>query len=234
VRTLLSALIVAFIAPSAAAQVTASTLPSPGVYPPAAPTDPTRLTTQAISVQLLALKELILTRLDANDKAVALLHDDSVRVPTAIDKALGQLKETEAEKFRGVQIQFDGIETQIRERDTGVDQAAKANKVNLDSALLAQKALTDQQNIGNALAAAKTEDNFKKQIQDLTTLMGASSKAQDDKINLLNSQLAVITGRSQGNTDSFAWMAAAGGVLIAIISVVVSLFRRPASSIRDR
>jgi len=44
--------------------------------------DPTILTTQQLQREVAALKEIIFTRLDANDKAVELLHADVTRVPT--------------------------------------------------------------------------------------------------------------------------------------------------------
>src|SRR6185503_2831523 len=79
--------------------------------------DPTVLTTQQLQREVAALKEIIFTRLDANDKAVQLLHEDVTRVPTDTDKQIAHLKELHEEKF-------DSIDQQIKERDARMDREA--------------------------------------------------------------------------------------------------------------
>ena len=110
--------------------------------------DPTALTTAQLLRELSSLREVLDTRLDAMDKATALLADTVNRTPTEIEKQISRLRELTDERFSSIDKQF-------AERDVRTEQAAKASKEALDAALLAAKELVSQQNEANAAAADK-------------------------------------------------------------------------------
>ena len=198
--------------------------------------DPTRLTTAALreaiagqrelfDAKVLALtEELKLQKmsLDATDARLILRLDG---IPGLIDTAVVHLQKLMEEKFRGVDQQFQG-------RD-----------VALAAALLAQKTSVDEQNKANAASSAKAEGATTKQIDGIQSIILANGKATDDKIEgvkaLLASQargvddkiadlrntvadirtaLSAYTARGAGQSDLWAYIVAAAGVLIAVLA----------------
>src|SRR6202034_938167 len=91
--------------------------------------DPTTLTTAQLLRELGALRELVFTRLDAMDKATALLSETVNLTPTVIQTEVRHALELTDGRFAGIGRQFE-------ERDTRTEQAAKASKEALDAALL--------------------------------------------------------------------------------------------------
>jgi hypothetical protein len=96
--------------------------------------DPTALTTEQTNksiaaleklfeAKLIALKDVMETRLGAMDKAVILLQSANSQTPEKISDAVSQLREIHEEKFSSVAVQF-------KERDTRSEQTAKDAKSN--------------------------------------------------------------------------------------------------------
>lgn len=166
--------------------------------------DPTLLTTQQLIREIAALKELFVTRLDGNDKAIALLQAQADRQPSisVVDTTLKDLRAIMEEKFKGVDQQFAG-------RDTA-----------LSAALLAQKASVDDQNKANALSAAKAEAGTTKEIDSIKLLLNAQNNALDEKISDVKDRLTAIEAHSKGGSDLLGWIF--GGV--GFVATVVSLF----------
>jgi hypothetical protein len=196
-------------------------------------TDPSFLTTQQLLRVNEALKELLFTkldaikaRLDAADKAVQLLHQDVTRVPTDVDKSVGHLKEL---VFQKLGVDYDGIELQFKERDTRVDQTAKDSKVAVDAALSAAKEAVGEQNKSSALAIAKQEATFTKQIDQLSVLLATVTKGQEDKINDIKAALSAYDGRSRGIGDSWGVIVGAIGIMFGLIGVIALFFRTQAA-----
>src|SRR5678815_4018265 len=153
--------------------------------------DPTILTTQQLQREVAALKEVIFTRLDANDKAVQLLHEDVTRVPTDTDKQIAHLKELHEEKFASIVKQFF-------ERDARMDREAASNKTSLDAALQAAEKAVNKQNETFALSINKSENATNKQIEQLGTLINASKGEIEGKISDLKDRVTIIEGKSSG------------------------------------
>ena len=76
--------------------------------------DPSILTTQQLWREVAALKELLIDKVEALQKGIDVAHQDLVRVPTAMDKAIGTLKELHEEKFKS-------IDRQNKDRITAID-----------------------------------------------------------------------------------------------------------------
>lgn len=147
--------------------------------------DPTPLTTQQLLRENLWLRELIEARIkgiegrmEASDEAVRLLQRFADRTPTTMDvgNAVERLREVVFEKF-------EGVKTQLIERDTMVEKASRDVKSAVDAAFVASKGVSDEQNKSNAASNAKTEASFTKQIDLLGETIKGNTKSTDDKFD---------------------------------------------------
>jgi hypothetical protein len=176
--------------------------------------DPTVLTTDQLRREISALRELIETRLDGMDKAIELLQAATDRYPASIKAAVATLQELHAEKFQSIAIQF-------MERDTRTEQTSRDGKVAIDAALQAQKEAVGKQNESNALAIAKSEAGFTKQIDQISVLIQATAENTNGKIEDIKSRVGAIEGHSKGATDVWGYVVGVIGLLVAVVSVVV-------------
>jgi hypothetical protein len=182
--------------------------------------DPTVLTTQQLTREILAIRELIEARLDGMDKAINLIQAQSDRAPQHIDSAItaavGRLQELHSEKF-------ESIATQFKERDIRTEQTSRDNKVAIDAALQAQKEAVGKQNESNAQAIAKSEAAFIKQIDQIGILITTMGSATDDKISDIKDRLTTIEGIKKGGSDSWAYVVALAGLAVAILAVIFKI-----------
>lgn len=188
--------------------------------------DPSIATTQNILREITMLEEklgsridgtktAIDTRLEAMDKAIAVL----AQFPTEVDKAVGALREllearicawgkvidrhqveidkvpamrNEAVEHLGrlVDEKFLGIATQFGERDTREDAAKREAKEAIAAALQAQKE-----------AVGKTETGFEKRIDQIGQLITTSNKALDEKVTSTSESLAQRIAAAQSAAD---------------------------------
>jgi hypothetical protein len=149
--------------------------------------DPSTLTTAQLIREIAALREILETKsegkqelfdmrvvnVDETTKRIILLLD---RIPGLIEKEVSTLKTLHDEKFRGVEKQF-------QERDTRVDEGAKANQIKVDAAFAAQKEAVGEQNKSYKEATAKSEEGVEKRIDQQVVLLAEMRKGLDDKIN---------------------------------------------------
>lgn len=198
--------------------------------------DPSVLTTAALLREIEGLREqtireikmnreLIEARLDGNDAAVALLRTTADKIPYAIKESVQRLQELHDEKFLSIQTQF-------KERDTRTEQTSKDSKVAVDAALQAAKEAVGEQNKSSALAIAKSEAATTKQIDLIGTQIGQVSKSADDKIADIKERITSIEARGAGvatqkqeTNQNWGFIFGAGGLVVAIISVVLLAIR---------
>lgn len=210
---------------------TTSTLPQAPPEP-----DPSVLTTAALLREVASLKELVFTRIDAIDKAITVAHDDLVRVPTEVQKTVGNLRDLHDQRFEAVEKEleyrttlynekFASVQTQFRERDTRVEQTAKDNKVAVDAALSAAKEAFGEQNKSSALAIAKSETSIAKQIDSLVALITTATKALDDKITDAKDRLTRLEGKGEGTQDHKDYMFLVIGALIGLAGLAFAVFK---------
>ena len=150
--------------------------------------------------EVAALEKLINTRLEAMDKAIALLQTFADKSPTtsAVAQQVESLKDLTDEKFKSVAQQFS-------ERDTAVG-----------AALQAAKEAVGEQNKSSALSIAKSEAATTKQIDLIGASIGSTTGALNDKIDDLKMRLTAMEGRGQG-------MGASGMILFMVVSSLVSI-----------
>jgi len=205
--------------------------------------DPTRLTSQALREAILALKEIIYTRLEGMDKALELLQDRSDRFPAELETKIALLRDILRERFNGIALQFDGIQLQFKERDTRVEQTARDSKTAVDAALQAAKEAVEKQNAAASQAALKSESAFTKSIDQLAELFRSSAKSLEDKIVIANKvsddKLAGINDRitrieaialgartAKGDTNESTLMIfAVVGSVVGVAGIVVAVFQ---------
>jgi hypothetical protein len=200
--------------------------------------DPTVLTTQALLREIDALEKLMEQRIHGLERAVSVAHENLVRVPTDVDKAIGHLREVFDEQISTLNEKFVGIGTQFRERDIRVEQTARASKEALDAALQAAKEAVGKQNDAFATAINKLEFAIAKQIEQLvllqnTTVAALNSKLDDLKERLGRTDTAVaaqqaallargeVTANVKGTSNLAAnWFGVVVGAILAMIGLI--------------
>jgi len=183
--------------------------------------DPTVLTTQALLREVQALKELFDQRVDAIEKAVAVAHENMVRVPNETDKAIQHLREVFEERFSTLLEKFAGVQTQFKERDTRVEQTARASKEALDAALQAAKEAVGKQNDSFVTSIAKSETATNKQIEQLGQLIATMTGANSAKVDDLKERIVKLEGLDLGSKSLANSKLQWGQSSMAIISLVL-------------
>lgn len=141
------------------------------------------------------------TRMDANDRAVALLQAFADRQPTI------------AEVVAKFEERFVGIEERFRERDKRFDLRSADDKASINAALVAQKE-----------AIAKSEAAFTKQIDSLEHLLNVTGDTLTANINDNRSRVTAIESRSQAYSSGFGFIATGIGIVGAIVGAIVAIF----------
>lgn len=192
--------------------------------------DPSPLTTAQVQREVAALEKLATQRMDAIEKAVAVAHENLVRVPTDVDKAIGHLRELTIERFETTkkeflvhQEKFASVQTQFQERDVRTEQTAKDSKVAVDAALQAAKEAVGKQQEASDRAIAKQEAATGKQIESITLLIASNNKALDDKISDLKERFAAAQGSGLGHKEATSDQRANVSANVAIIGLVVAV-----------
>ena len=186
--------------------------------------DPTLLTSQALSVAVESLKELMRaeihgraelvdSRFDAIDRANELLQKIMDAQPGISEKLLSNLRTLHEEKFGSIQTQF-------QERDTRTEQTSRDSKVAVDAALQAAKEAVGEQNKSSALAIAKSEAATTKQIDQIGTLVGSTTAGLNDKIDDIKDRITRIEGNTLGHREGFTTTTAVIGVSIAVLGLL--------------
>lgn len=162
--------------------------------------DPTAATTASLQRESSALKELLLQRITAVEQGIQIAHENLVRVPTDVDKAISHLREVVEAKLDTVQEKFAGIATQFRERDTRVDQTAALAKQALDAALQAAKELVGTQSASFVASIEKSDASTEKRFDALQLTIAAVTTGVTDKIDDLKDRLTLLEGTDRGKT----------------------------------
>lgn len=178
--------------------------------------DPSTLTTQLVWREVLHLKELFESRISAVEKSIEVAHEDLVRVPTEVQRAVGTLEALDNEKFVSIEKQF-------KERDVRVEQTARDTKTAVDAALAAQEKAVGKQNESFSLATAKSETAITKQIDQLGVLLGNATKGLEDKINDVKDRLTRLEGSDYGAESSKLSQRSSTNSIIALIALFIAV-----------
>lgn len=200
--------------------------------------DPTALTTAALIREIdslrertthdnLMLREIVETRLNANDAALHLLRQTVEKQPSLISEAVSSLQELHEEKFQSIGIQF-------KERDVRTDQTSRDSKVAVDAALKAQQEAFAEQNKSSALAISKSEAATTKQMDLIVQNIANLAKSIDDKIADIKDRLTSMESRSQGiqtqkaetfqgATQNWAYIVGSVGFVTGFAGLIISI-----------
>ena len=216
-------------------------MPEPKTYTPFSEQQYSHGEIAVLHSEVALLKELLLTRMNAMDKAVDLFQQNLTRVPTDVDRQIATVKELfssklqcmeeaedELRKMSGKWIdagsailhlrelceeKFASIAIQFRERDTRSEQTQKDSKVAVDTALQAAKESVGEQNKSSALAIAKSEASTSKNIDQIGVMIGSTNTATTDKIDDIKQRLTLLEGRGQGA----GYIIGSVGVLLGLV-----------------
>lgn len=211
--------------------------------------DPTPSTEARILSQVTAVEKVfdqkimsILVEIESMKQANKLFHEDLTRVPTAVDKAVAALKELVlsqfSERLNTIETKFDerfltimeriaSISIQLRDRDDRVRQTALDAKAAHEALITGQEKSSNRQNESNAAAAAKSEENFSKQLETQRQLLDARTGALSDKIDSLKDLVIRGEGRDTGKSTSLGVIFAVIGAMIGIGGIVIAVLKLP-------
>ncbi len=172
-----------------------------GVGVPPIP-DPTILTTE----QLLRVArserdyvdgkiEVLIERFRAIDKATELLSDTVNKVPTEVQREVGNLNNVMVEKFESVDKQF-------KERDTRSEREARDNKLAVDAAFAAQEKQAVAESVSNQKAIDKSEVATNKAIDKLAELFESRVGGLAESLSDLKLRVQAMESAKQGVVEN--------------------------------
>ena len=130
--------------------------------------------------------EVVRERFDGIDRATQLFQDALVRLPTDVDKQVGNLRLVHEERFRSIDASLGAacqqVALQFEERDKRGERESRDNKVAVDAAFAAQKEAAWEQNKSNTLAITKSELATAEKINKLEQLVTANLTGLNDKV----------------------------------------------------
>lgn len=197
-------------------------------------TDPSELTDKAIA----KLKEqveqyingkvdVLEQRLTGMDTAVQLAQRGVEKVPAQMDEKIGSSE-------RVTTVKFDGVATQLRERDERTAREAELNKEAVASAfsaakeavaaaLTAQKEAASETNKSNTLAISKSELASQETINKLEVLFRTTIDAVGDKVDDLKDRVGRIESIKQGGQEVRSNIGTGAGLVATVISIIIGL-----------
>lgn len=185
--------------------------------------DPSTLTTQQLWREIAALKELLETKIRAIETAVEVAHSDLVRVPTDVQKQVGNLKELHAEKFISLSKQLDDRQSltdrRNEERFVAGEKAVNAALIAAKEAVLKAETSADKR--------FESVNEFRQTLSDQTKTF-ISRVESEAKLESFNNRLSdtvarldKLEGRSIGMNAGWAYIVGAVGLAATIISIIL-------------
>ena len=202
-------------------------LPTTGQNP-----DPSTLTTAQLQRELVGLRQLLETRMDASDMQIADLKAAMIRLPmertALIDKQISAIKEYFEEKFKGVETQFIGVEKLTSAMQSAAGTAITAAFAAADKQYAAQ-------NVANADSIRKSETNFAERLKGVETLQESTKETLSTQIGELRARIdrgdggvrAVVDSRNEHRLDVggivsiIAAIISAAAVVVAVVAVTL-------------
>jgi hypothetical protein len=192
------------------------------------------------------LENKLHTKFEANDKAVDLLHEDQVRVPTLLDRSVDQVKEVMGLRVDALHAltneRFMRIDAAFTALATLTDKLSLANATALTAALSAAEKAVGEQNRSSSLAISKSEQgtneaikqlgaNFSTEIKSIAsvvanlqsrldrgegTAVGVNQPAHNAQIDALTNAVSALVARGTERRDYSATLI---NVIVAVAAV---------------
>jgi uncharacterized protein (DUF342 family) len=168
--------------------------------------DPTVLTQEASTKLEAMIRNLIKTEIEHQRE----LFDEKL---DGISNQFSERLATISEKIAGIGLRLDLLDARTAEQKSDTKAA-------LDAALAAQKEAVAAQTESSDKSINKSETATTERIKAVETLLNASTRASDDKIDDLKSRIVAIEAVKIGNVEHSA---SARGNMVSIMSVVVAI-----------
>lgn len=187
--------------------------------------DPTQRTNEQLEQKIQHIRELlakdkevIQTKIGEMEKAVVLLQSNANRSPTldVIDANVKRLEDVTNERFIGVAQKIEDLIATIA-------QASVKDAKAVDAAFSAQKESVAEQNKSNALAIAKSEAAFTKQIDSIHSIVQQQYKSLDEKIEDTKARQSLTEGHKKGVETSYGIVVGLGMMGLAIAGLAVAI-----------
>jgi vacuolar-type H+-ATPase subunit I/STV1 len=180
--------------------------------------DPTAQTSAALSAakeemgrELQHVQAVLMAHMGTIEAKIGMIEAQLQDYPRLIDHALREGKDLLQERLRTHDERFHGIQVQFQERDKRADEASRATQTAIDAALVAQresaaaqmqaqKEAAAVQHTHSEQAQARIEVTTQHQIEQLMTLLHATTGAITGKVDDLKELLTLIEGRTVGMT----------------------------------
>lgn len=203
--------------------------------------DPSSLTTASLNhvraelkddyrERIAALHLIILTRIEAMDKAAILLSENVNRVPSLLDREVLRIQNISDEKIGGIEKQFRERDIRSTAAETAQKESAAASSLAaqtaVNAALQAQKEAAAAQNESNAAAITKSEASTIKQMDGILALLASNNNALNDKIAVINGRLDRGEGGDKASTAHLATSIAIASVLVSLIIGMFSFYNQ--------
>lgn len=160
--------------------------------------DPTKLTTEALLRETLALRELLLSKME-----------------TADTKMTGHFL-IDAQRFAKIDEQFHTIDAQRVEQKKDTQDA-------LTAALTEQKEAVRKQDEANQKAISKAEQATKETLAGLQDLFRTTSDAQGEKINDVKTRVSQVESVKHGAAETKVGLLGNANLVLAAASVIVAV-----------
>lgn len=164
--------------------------------------DPTVLTTEQLLRTAQAERDyvdgridVLIERLSGMDRATELLSDTVNKVPTEVQREVGNLGAVVDEKFTSVDKQF-------AERDTRSEREARDNKLAVDAAFAAQEKQAVAESVSNQKAIDKSEVATNKAIDKLAELFESRVGGLAESLSDLKNRVQAIESSKQGVVEN--------------------------------
>ena len=168
-------------------------------------------------------------RMDSIEKAVIVAHENLVRIPTEVDKAVGHLREVTNQRFDTTHEvfsthleMFSSVQKQFIERDERIAQTSKDSKLAIDAALQAAKEAVGERNDSFKESITKSELGTNKLLDALGLQISALANAMDGKINDMKDRLNRIEGQYVGQTTQKAEQVTSSSSWVSMLSLIVA------------
>ena len=164
--------------------------------------DPTILTTEQLLRTAQAERDyvdgridVLIERLSGMDRATELLSATVNKVPTEVQREVGNLGNVMEEKFTSVDKQF-------AERDTRSEREARDNKLAVDAAFAAQEKQAVAESVSNQKAIDKSEVATNKAIDKLAELFESRVGGLAESLSDLKNRVQAIESSKQGVVEN--------------------------------
>ena len=188
-----------------------------------------------------AWHEGIQVQIDALAKTVDSIPAERTADLERLQELIGQMFATQTVKFELQDVKFDGIRDRINNLIEAIDKTSQKDQKALDAALVAAKALVDEQSKSSAAQINESRSTMTKQLDQQALLSASSLTALEGRIGSYKEQIDKLEMRvygmeqkqggrteqttSQRSDNSFAITAVLAGiaVLSAVYGVIMAV-----------